>query len=250
MPCRRLALALAALLVTACPPRAAEAPPPNGAPPANLVLRSYDVPNNGAERLRGVLKELLWLNANGKEASTTYIGRADVAPDGRLLVLAPESVQEGVRALVTSVSTKPVKPPGTLRLAYWAVLGAPNKGDPAPLEEALKEVAPALAEVEKTDGRQTFSLLEKLSSSALSGERAWLSGRDVNVYQYASIEQGVVVAEVKVERPRLGQRYEARVQLKAGQLVVLASAGSASKEPNEAGRTVYFLLRAFSNDGE
>lgn len=117
----RTALLASLLLFTACPqPPATATPAPGGIPP-NLQLRSYEVPNQGAQRLRGVLMQLLWFGSDSKD-SNKYVGRADVGPDGRLIVLAPESVHEGVKAIVASVTAHPVKEPGTVRIDYFSGL--------------------------------------------------------------------------------------------------------------------------------
>lgn len=232
------------LLLSSCLPSTATPPPPGGVP-GNLVLRSYDVPSGGAQRLRSLLKELLWFGSEGKD-SNKYVGRADVGPDGRLIVLAPESVHDGVKALVASVTANPIKEPGTVRLSYWVVIGAPGKSETPP-SPALAELAPALAELEKNDGPMSFMLVEKLNMSTLSGERGQLQGRDTSVRQYANMVDGQLTADITLERMR--QRLETRVRMEPGQLVVLASSGSPTRDQTDDGRTVYFLVRAAPNDG-
>ncbi len=96
---RTLVAVLAVLSFAACESRSSTSTNSVNGVPTNLVLRTYDVPNNGAQRLRGVLKDLLWFGSEGKD-SNKYVGRADVGPDGRLIVLAPENVHEGVKTLV------------------------------------------------------------------------------------------------------------------------------------------------------
>jgi hypothetical protein len=241
---RTLLTSLAVLALCACPPaRTESAPTPAGAVPSNLVLRSYEVPNNGAQRMRGVLRELLWFGSDGKDANK-YVGRADVGPDGRLIVLAPESVHEGVKNLVASVTANPVKEPGTVRIDYWVVAGAPGKGE-APAAN-LQEVATALAEVEKNDGPMSFSLIEKLTVSSLSNERGSMDGRDTHVRQFTNVVDDNVTADLDIER--FGQKLSTRVRIKPGVLTVLASAGmttrSESKETPDATRSIYFLVRA------
>lgn len=229
------------LMLSACPLRASE-PGGSTAPgsvPTNLVLRSYEVPNNGGQRMRGVLRELLYFGSDGKD-SNKYVGRVDVGPDGRLLVLAPESVHEGVKALISSVTTNPVKEPGTVRIDYWVVSGTPGKSDAS--AAGLGEIAPALAEVEKNDGAMTFALVEKLTVSSLSNERGSMDGRDTRVRQFTNVVDADVTADLDIER--FGQKMQTRVRLKPGVLAVLASAGMTAKDQAETNRTVYFLVRA------
>lgn len=243
---RTLATALAVLCFSSCDAlRPPGAPPATNGIPGNLVLRSYDVPNGGAQRLRSALKELLYFGSDGKD-SNKYVGRADVGPDGKLIVLAPESVHEGVKALVASANAHPVAEPGTVRLNYWVVVGAAGKSDAA-LAPNLAEVAPALAELEKSDGPMSFTLVEKLQVSSLSGERGRLNGRDTSVRQFATVVDGQLTADLELER--MAQKLETRVRLEPGQLVVLASSGAPAKDQVDTGRSVYFLVRAASNDG-
>lgn len=237
---RTLVPSLLILSLCACPPRAesASAGAP-GAVPGNLVLRSYDVPNNGAQRMRGVLREVLYFGSDGKDSSK-YVGRADVGPDGRLLVLAPESVHEGVKSLISSVTANPMKEPGTVRVDYWVVSGTPGKSDAS--GAGLQEIAPALAEVEKNDGAMTFALVEKLTVSSLSNERGSMDGRDTRVRQFTNVVDTDVTADLDIER--FGQKMQTRVRLKPGVLAVLASAGMTAKDQGDTNRTVYFLVRA------
>lgn len=242
---RTLVAVFAVAFLSSCDPRGVTSQPAPGSVPTNLVLRTYEVPSGGAQRLRSVLKELLWFGADGKDSSK-FVGRADVGPDGRLIVLAPESVHEGVKALVASVTAKPVKEPGTVHLTYWVVVGAPGKSD-APPAPALQELAPALAEVEKNEGPMSFTLVEKLQVGSLSGERGSLNGRDTSVRQFATVVDGQLTADLQLER--MAQKLETRVRLEPGQLVVLASSGAPTRDQTDSGRSVYFLVRAAPNDG-
>ena len=88
-----------ALTLTGCPLGQSTPTPPTAA----LVLRTYDVPAGSGQRLRSVLKEVLWFGAEGKDAST-WVGRVDVGPDGRLIVLAPESVHDSRSPLAQAFS--------------------------------------------------------------------------------------------------------------------------------------------------
>ena len=88
-------------------------------PMAGLVLRTYDVPAGQAQRLRAALKEVLWFGSDGKD-SNKWVGRVDVGPDGRLIVLASEPVHEGVKALVASVAANPAYALAALTIAIYA----------------------------------------------------------------------------------------------------------------------------------
>lgn len=243
---RTLVAALAVLFLASCELRSgANTPAATNGVPSNLVLRSYEVPSGGAQRLRSVLKELLWFGSEGKDSSK-FVGRADVGPDGRLIVLAPESVHEGVKTLVASIVANPIKEAGTVRLSYWVVIGAPGKSE-APLAASLAEVAPALAELEKNDGPMSFALVEKLVVGTLSGEHGEFMGRDTSVKQFATLIDGQLTADIRLER--MMQKLETRVRLEPGQLVVLASSGVPTRDQTDSGRSVYFLVRAADGAG-
>lgn len=206
--------------------------------PSNLVLRTYDVPNNGAQRLRGTLKDLLWFGNESKDANR-FVGRADVGPDGRLIVLAPERIHEGVKAIVGNMAASPAKEPSTVRLDYWVVRGGPGDGE---LPANLKEVAAALTEVKKNDGAMTFDLVEKLSVGSLPNETGSLHGRDTRVRQFTNVVDGNVIADVDLER--FGQKLQTRVRIKPGIIAVLASAGMTTPDREDTSHTIYFLIRA------
>ncbi len=105
----------------------AVSPTPAGAMPANLVLRTYDVPGGAAPQVRAVLKDVFWLGADGKD-SNKFLGRSDIGPDGRLVVMATEGVQDGVQSLIDSLGKRPPKPASTIDTTYWVVFGIGEKG--------------------------------------------------------------------------------------------------------------------------
>lgn len=243
---RAVVVSLVALTLWGCPPApgtvsASPAASPIASPP-NLVLRSYDVPNGGAQRMRSVLTNVI---SNGFDKP---IGRADVGPDGRLLVLAPESVHEGVKGLLTSVAANPVKEPDTVRLDYWVVSGVPGKSE-APGAQ-LKEVAPALAEIEKNDGPMAFALVEKLAVSSQLNDRGSMNGREVQVRQFINSVNEQIVADLEIIR--FDQKLQTRARMKPGVITVMASAGMSGRGPEKGtfeNRSLYFLVRAASTDG-
>jgi len=243
----RLLAACLALTLSACD----NYPPPQAATGSNLlnqplVLHSYSVPAGSAQQLRTVLRELLWFGSDGKD-SNKYVGRADVGPGGQLIVLAPETVHEGVRALIAEAEKNPVKAPQSLTLTYWAVVGTPvEKAGERPA--ALKDVGPALDEVVKSEGTMDFSLMEKLVVSSMSGEHGEVMGREIDARQYATLADGTLTADLDLER--MGQRVKTRVRLPQDKLMVLASSGLVSKDAADAGKSLIFIVKAASNAGD
>jgi hypothetical protein len=157
--------------------------------------------------------------------------------------MASEGVQEGVKAFIDSLDQKPPKPPATVETNVWLVHGLPGKS--VPPGAALNEVAPALAQIEKSDGPMEFKLLEKLSMTQLSGESAKVHGRQFQVNQTTWMKPEGLTSDLvinTIESPVL----ETRVSLRPEQVIVLGSTGDGS---NEAPRSVYVLIRAGLHDG-
>lgn len=238
---RLVAVLVVLSFFSACDFGAARRP---SAPGEGMVLRTFEVPAGQGQRVRGVLMQVLSLGADGKDAPK-YAGRADVTPDGRLLVLASPEVQEGVKALVDSLSKNPPKDAEAVTLTYWVVTSAPGVEQTAPVPPELE---PALAEVRKAEGAQNFTLVEKLSVTSLSGERGALSGRDTSVDQWVSATANDLTADVRLER--FGQRLNTRVRLAPGRVVVLASSGAPVRDPKEPPSSVYFIVKATPSGGD
>lgn len=230
----------AALALTGC--RLGEQPASD--PLGGLVLKSYEVPKGSAQRLRGVLKEVLWFGSDGKD-SNKYVGRVDVAPDGRLLVLASEPVHEGVKALVASMAANPVKEPEAITLTYWVVAATPGQEQSQPLPPELE---PAMTEVKKAEGPAAFAVIEKLSVTSLTGERGVLNGRDSTVDQWITASGDALTGDLRIERA--GQMIKTRVRLTPGKLLVLASSGMPTKDANDANRSVLFIVKATPSGGD
>lgn len=214
----------------------------------DLVLRSYEVPNDGAGQMRSVLKDMMWFGSGGQDNKGQYVGRVEVGPDGRLLVLASPGVHEGVKALLDQMAKAPPKGRSTIELNYWFVIGKPGATKEA-RPANLAEVAPALAEIEKTDGPQEFQLEEKLVVRALTGEFAKAEGRDWQIGQTAS-QAGNGSVSVDVRLSTHGpQRIDTRLKLSPGQTAVLGSSGAGNKGNGDTG-SLYYLVRAAIHDGQ
>jgi hypothetical protein len=221
-------------------------PTPAGGIPSNLVLRTYEVPGGAAAQVRAVLKDVFWIGSDGKD-SNKFLGRSDIGPDGRLVVMASEGVQDGVQTLIESLGKHPPKPAPTIDTTYWVVFATPGKGGGA-LPPGLNEVAPALQQIEKSDGPQQFTLGEKLVLTQISGEAARIFGRETEVRQTASVTGNAISTEISLERR--AQRIETRVNLTPGQTLVLSSSGATPLGKDEATQAMYVLLRTGIHDGQ
>jgi hypothetical protein len=206
-----------------------------------LQLRIYEVPGGAAPQIRSVLKDVFWFGNDNKD-SNKYIGRADVTPDGRLAVLASDGVQEGVKALIDSLATHPPAPNPTVRLTFWVVTGTPVKSHVEP--PATPDISEALAEIEKNDGPQQFVVAEKMSATALSGEKSIVTGRETKIYSTATATAAPQSINADLSFERAGNRMETRMRLQPAQTIVLSSAGAAPKEKDDVNRSIYYLVRA------
>ena len=234
----RLLLTSAALaLLTACPL-------PTSAPSNPSVLRAYQVPANSGAKLREVLTGLMRTSSGSKDTPPEYLGRVEVGPDGRLLVLAPEAVQRGVAEVLASVGSGAFPQPASVRVDYWVISATHGQGErPA----SLTEVGAALSEIEKTDGPMQFQLVERLSLISLANEHGSLDGREVKVRQSVQVADGQLLAQVSMER--FGQRVDTLLRMKPGAVAVLSAAGMRMEEKSDTSRSVYFLVRATNDEG-
>ncbi len=204
-----------------------------------LTLRSYTVDNVTAKQLQRVLSDLFLLRSGGTNPNRV-IGQATVAPSGELLVLAPESVHEGVKSLVSHRPPPSLAPAPNIRMTYWMVLGSPSEGQ-KPNE--IVDIAGALAVVEKRDGLGRFTVLEKAELQSVSGESGALVGREFKLFQNLSFNGKTIDGSVDLNAIGLSNSARMNVSLMPNQTVVLANSSAASKESGDAAKHVYFLAR-------
>lgn len=222
-PSLRLARAFAALTFSAMALAGCHTDPRAAAPePQPLKLKVYDVPNGSAEQMRSVLSQVFSQGQN-----TPPLAKVSVAPDGRLLVVAPEPIQEGVEALLKDLGKVAPRTTPTIEMKYWIVLAKPGAGGPIPPE--LQEIAPALQSVSQAQGGLSFEPLESLALRTRGDEDGTVRGRRVKVWQVASANHGGTVnARLSIdagELTRLTSKLETNVELKPDQTLVLGEAG-------------------------
>jgi hypothetical protein len=121
------------------------------------TLRSYSVRPEPAFEIRNALNSAL----------LGFGGQAGVAPNGQILVNAPESAQKGVEQFLKDIASH--NPPATpsLHIEAWFVTATPG----SPVDSAvLREVEPALRALQQSRGPTRFELLEELSTQVQPGE--------------------------------------------------------------------------------
>jgi hypothetical protein len=209
----------------------------HSAPPREDVieLRTYDVPKGTASSIVTTLKVVMWMNENKN------IGRAVVTPDGRVAVLATPAVQSGVRALVDEVAKHPPASSQTVELHYFLVIGKPA-ASPQPAPAGVSEIQPALDEIVRSQGPQTFTLAQRVALSSLHDEEGRLDNMEAKLeirQQAAQTSEGVFA--------KLGIRWkddkvETRVHLAPERIVVLGATGQRAGDAAE-GATLYYVVR-------
>ena len=206
------AMCLAFALVASCTTEEA-APAPAG---AALELAAYDVPPGYGREVAPILRRMFG------DMGPNAPARVEPTPDGRMIVIAPASLQVGVRKLVDSLASRPPAPPPVgVRLEYWFVVGVPGPAVDVPAP--LTEIKDALAEVARTQGPMSFRLVERLELGTLVDESGHVNGRLASVNQEVAVAEGTLVADLGLELR--GSSIRTRVQLKAGQTLVLGEAG-------------------------
>lgn len=212
-----------------------------------VVLRSYDVPAAFASEISSVVRSVLRPRGDDKVS----LGSASVGPGGRLLVAAPEGVQQGVKALVDGLKASKPAAPATITLEAWVVVGRPA---PKPVVPAsLTEVQPALDALQRAGGASEFFLVEKLMTTGISGVHGRSRGSWVVLDNTATVFDGKIVADVEIDVPGPPQ-METRLTTTPGKLVVVGQSGyspaTAStgmpfvEERNAQGLSLYYILRA------
>jgi len=226
---RALHALLIALLIPACQKAA-----PGDANP--LELRTYDVPKGTVRGLETVVKDVFWV-----ADKTPPLGRATVTPDGRLAVVAPANVQAGVQTLIDNVSKNPPLLEPTIELHYWLVVAHPAAA-PSPPLPGTREIEPALAEIQRSTGPQTFTGIQRVDLATLSDESGRVEGSNLKIEQHAVQTSDGVYANIHIDLVKNPGRLDTKVHLKPDQVVVLAAT---SPQPGDAGEseTLYYLVR-------
>jgi hypothetical protein len=218
--------ALVATLATGC----RSAPPEDS---AALELRTYDVPKGSARALVATLGDTLWMG------DQKLVGRAVVTPDGRLVVLAPRHVHAGVETLVAEVAKHPPTYEQSVELHYFVLLGKPAAA-PTPPPPGLGEVQPALDEIVRSQGPQTFTVAQRVRLSSLNGDSGKVEADQIKIEQKAAQTSDGVDAIINIQFAK-NDRLATRVHLTADRIVVL---GATSQHPDAAdGSTLYYVVR-------
>ena len=205
------------------------------APPEDanaLVLKTYDVPKGSARALVATLADAFWMGDN------KLIGRAAVTPDGRLTVLAPPNVQSGVVTLVDDIAKHPIVDQ-TIELHYFLVVGKPGAAaEPGPT--GVGEIQPALDEIVRSQGPQSFTVVHRARLSTLNGDSGEVQADKLKIKQKAALTSDGVDAMVELDFSG-NDKLESRVHLTPERIVVLGATGQRN-DAND-GSTLYYVVR-------
>jgi len=188
--------------------------------PPPLTLKSYDVPKNQGGQVKQILGKVFY-GVKDKVAA-----RAALSPDGQLVVVAPDTIQAGVKQLIDKMATRKVPAPASVEVTYWLVVGRPAAKMAIPAE--LGAVKPSLGTVMKAGGTpMEFALLERLRVRSLADRTGSTQGVYARLRQTVSFVGGRIVGDldISVKRGKSRSQLETRVVLDESKQLVLGEAG-------------------------
>jgi hypothetical protein len=227
-----------------------------------VTMRSYQVAPEIAGEMRSALANAL--AASSKDSGP--LGRVSLTADGRLLVVAPRSVQGGVESLLAEVAANKPTPTPTIRFEIWLVSAKPGTLPASENGAGLSEVSTALADIQKSQGPRQFELTEKLALQARAGaedseiQGAHFGMRVTPTLRHDAKGNPMIAATVNVQMingqfgPQFGMysippTLKALVEFRPGELMVIGqsslrgkSAGNAT--PDAPDTQEYYIVRA------
>lgn len=212
------------------------APPPRGVEPTtnDVVLESYSVPAGYAGLMSSALSRALFVGENA-------VGRVIETPDGQLIVVAPQSVQVGVKRLIDQLvaSQPPLRTPVNIKLDYWLVWG--TRAETPTTEAPVPALADTLAAVQQAEGPMRFELYAHKVLTSMDDEQARISAQGLFIEQEASWDPvgAVVTAEVAIDAAG-GTGMRTEVRLSPGQVVVLGEV--ADIDGDQPYDTLYYVI--------
>ncbi len=203
----------------------------------DMVLETYTVPEGYSGQLENALGRVLYTQ---KEQPSN--GRVIAGPNGQIVVVAPESIQTGVRSLVDQLQAElpAASAPSNVRINYWLVRGKhAEEASPPQLDPAIDGALQAIYDAE---GPLEFSLRARKSLMSMDGDRANISGGELQISQTASVDAGTgtILADLEIEASR-GVGIETRIQVSSGQVVVLGEAGDFGN--GKAYDTLFYIVQ-------
>ncbi len=204
-----------------------------------LALRSYQVAPEQGPELSSIINHVL-----SRGDDTPPAGRAQLGPNGLLVVAAPEKLLDQVNRLVAEVGKQAPQAPPMVTLTYWALVG--HSAETTSKPERLDELEDVLDAIASADGPTEFRLLEKLRVSSLSGERVSVDGSQLRIRrQEASLQDGRVIADLDLQKLSGTGGLATRVSLPPSKILVLGEMGFSERiAQRPTGDSLYLIIRA------
>jgi hypothetical protein len=228
----------------------------------SITIRSYPVAPEIAGEMKSALADAL--AASSKDGAP--LGRVSLTADGRLLVVAPRSVQGGVENLLADVAANKPAPTPAIRFEMWLVSAKPGTASTPDDSPGLVEVGPALADIQKSQGPLQFELTEKLALQARAGtedsdiQGAHFGMRVTPTVRHDAKGDPMIAARINVQmiNGRFGPEFgtysipptlKALVEFRPGQLMVIGQSSLRGKpggnaSPDTPDTQEYYIVRA------
>lgn len=194
-----------------------------------LVLKSYEVPERLAKEVSETINDLLSRKARKLDNDQPPIGKARIAPDGQLLVAAPESFQNGVKDFIIRFKNANPEQSPSAEVNYWIVAGK-KSNKPAKLEE-FRLIKPALETIQNTQGNMEFKLLDHVvATSSSQNTESSISGAFIAIDQTVSAfsdDSLIIKLNIGMRKVAINSAIATDLETKNGELVVL---GQVSQE--------------------
>jgi hypothetical protein len=228
----------------------------------SVIIRSYPVAPEIAGEMRSALADALATSSR----DGAPLGRVSLTADGRLLVVAPRSVQGGVESLLADVAANKPAPTPTIRFEIWLVSAKPRTTTTTDNSPGLVEIGPALANIQRSQGPLQFELTEKLTLQARAGNEdseiqgAHFGMRVTPTVRHDTKGDPMIAARVNVQMitgqfgPQFGPysippTLKALVEIRPGEMMVIgqsslrgeAGANATSGTPDTQ---AYYVVRA------
>ena len=206
------------------------------------VMRSYVVHGDHAREVQVALQSAL-RTGDGEQ----FLGRVTLAPNGQLIVTAPESIQRGVTKLLDDVLAVSPGPTPTIKLEAWFVRGGHVESES---DARLTEIQPALAAIVEAQGEQQFQLIEKLTLHSRAGHHGSVDGMQTKLLAEPTVrragkDQAVISSSVELRVDRVNAQLGVDVELTPGELLVLGQSAYADGDPAKMPpQTLYYIVRA------
>jgi len=221
-------------------PATTRSPSPDAAEKASaetLHIRTYEVPKGAGKHIFTLLRDL-------------HVGRVQLAPNNRVIVVASESVQSGIADMLKNFTADDFKSelPRSIDVDYWLVLGQPA-GKP---QTQLPEIQAALDKVVEAQGPMRFTLIERASVQSSLGDEAETVGAIATFRQVIFSENDQIYAHVEVGT-RHGQATKTSLRFNEGQFIVFGQVGMDPSHvplppdlntPKPGETRLFFILRA------